>query len=163
MSRLTIDMVCCVLNTPVPISSRAERPWSVASGLHWPLFYLSRRINVLCMATEVGSFLVIPLTAIKNYPNPLFCNSSVWIVPMWWLQGAVQERRKYRGVFRHNFTQHKKCTSERTLFWHKYPSFLCRYDLRVAETVAIIKLLRAYARERNVLKFLVSMFWLIST
>lgn len=41
-----------------PICSRAERPWSVASGHYWPLFYLSRRINVLCMASEAGSFLI---------------------------------------------------------------------------------------------------------
>lgn len=54
----TIGMVC-VLNTPVPLYLRAERSEMTAeSGLSWPLFYLSRRINVLCMASEAGSFLI---------------------------------------------------------------------------------------------------------
>ena len=26
----------------------------------------------------------LPFRVIENYPNPLFCNSGVRIVPVWW-------------------------------------------------------------------------------
>lgn len=61
----------------------------------------------------------------------------------------------YLDTILHNI---KNAPRNERFFDINIPLFLCRYDLRIAETVAIIKLLRACARERNVLKFLVSMF-----